>query len=90
MQYFGMKSRASKEELAARQQFVPVQDTDLLLHHFDLAPAPEPTNIKWENRHVTKKTQVCTSIIVNFLVFCHLVVALALFTWMMHFAVSNS
>lgn len=90
MQYFGMKSMASKEALAARQQFVPVQDTDLLLHHFDLVPAPEPTNIKWENRHVTRKEQICTSVVVNFLVFCHLVLALALFTWMMHYAVSNS
>ena len=67
-----------------------MQDTDLLLHAFNLAPAPEPTNIKWENRHVTRNKQICTSIVVNFLVLCHLIAALALFTWMMHYAVSNS
>ncbi len=67
-----------------------MQDTDLLLHAFNLAPGPEPTNIKWENRHVTRQTQICNSIVVNFLVLCHLIAALALFTWMMHYAVSNS
>lgn len=89
LQYFGMKAVATKEELAARQQYVPVQDTDLLLHKFEMGAAPEPSNIKWENRHVTRSQQMCKSIIINFLVLCHLVAALALFAYMMQFAVTN-
>jgi len=55
LEYFGMKQMATKDQIQKRQQFIPAQDTDLLLHKLSFEPAPEPTNIKWENRHVTRK-----------------------------------
>ena len=44
-------------------------------------PAPEPSNIIWENRHITSKVQFRNKIFVGIGVFCLLALAFALFTF---------
>ena len=44
-------------------------------------PAPEPSNIIWENRHITPNVQLRNKIIVAFGILCLLSLAFALFTF---------
>ena len=44
-------------------------------------PAPEPSNIIWENRHFTRKKKLRNKIIVAFVILCLLGLAFALFTY---------
>ena len=44
-------------------------------------PAPEPSNIIWENRHITPNVQLRNKIIVSFGILCLLGLAFALFTF---------
>ena len=46
-----------------------------------VTPAPEPSNIIWENRHITAKTQFRNKIFTGIGVFCLLALAFAIFTF---------
>lgn len=64
-------------------------DKSLLGNEIICTSAAEPTEIIWENRHVTEKQQRCHKIIVFFMSFLFLLGMFFLFIWMKSIEVTN-
>lgn len=72
-----------------RRELVAKVDKKLMDEELIMTQAPEPQEILWENRHITKKQQAFAKVIVSFMVIIFLLAMFVLFTWMKSKAIKN-
>lgn len=72
-----------------RRELVSKVDRNLMDSPIICTQAPEPQEILWENRHITRKQQAFAKVIVSILIVIFLFLMFILFTWMKSKAIKN-